>query len=55
VWQTFTHVNNPSKKPINEDMHVSQYFQREGPKNEELEVIKLDYLVVLTRSRKCQS
>ncbi len=49
MWQTFTHVSNPSKKPLNEDTYVSQYFQKEGPKNEELKVVKFDYPVILTR------
>jgi hypothetical protein len=55
VRQILTHVSNPSRKPINEDTDVSQYFQREGPKSKEPKVIKFDYLVVLTRREKCQS
>ncbi len=53
MWQTLTHASNPSKKPINENTTISQYFQREGPKSEELEVVKFDYPVVLTRKGKC--
>jgi hypothetical protein len=53
MWQTFVRIGNPSKKLINEDIIIPQDFQRGGPKNKQLKIIKFKYSII--GREKCQS
>jgi hypothetical protein len=52
MWQTFICVNGPSKKPINDNMFISQASQKRGTKNKKLKVVKLGYPVVPAKKEK---
>jgi hypothetical protein len=53
MWQIFIRVSGPSKKPISENMSISQAYKKKGPKNKKIKVVKLGYLVVLVKREKC--
>ncbi len=43
MWKTFLYVGGPSKNNANEDIIITQDFQREGLKNEQPRIIKFGY------------
>jgi hypothetical protein len=53
MWQTFICVSGPSKKPISENMFISQAFQKWGLKNKKIKVVKFGYLIVQAKKEKC--
>jgi len=52
MWKTFAHVGDPSKNNINENITITQAFQKEGLKNEQPRVIKFGYPIMPTRREK---
>jgi hypothetical protein len=50
---TPTHVNNPPKKHTTRDKIKPLSYQRVGLENEQHGVIRLGYLIVPSRTRKC--
>jgi hypothetical protein len=55
MWKTFVYVGGPSKNNANEDIIITQDFQKEGLKNEQPRVIKFGYPIMPTRKEKYQS